>query len=104
MGMLASSSIQATARPEEAASAPSVTRTSPLRHVGARTAETRENPEVAQVNVWSLFRSFPGGNTMWTMEVKAGRQVELERLYREEGNRLWWALLAYSGDREVASD
>ncbi|MDP9341478.1 MAG: sigma-70 family RNA polymerase sigma factor [Actinomycetota bacterium] len=28
----------------------------------------------------------------------------LERLYREEGARLWWALLAYSGDREVASD
>ena len=29
---------------------------------------------------------------------------DLERLYREEGARLWWALLAYSGDREVASD
>jgi RNA polymerase sigma-70 factor, ECF subfamily len=41
---------------------------------------------------------------MWTMDVKAGRRVELERLYREEGNRLWWALLAYSGDRDIASD
>ncbi len=29
---------------------------------------------------------------------------DLERLYREEGARLWWALLAYSGDREIASD
>lgn len=29
---------------------------------------------------------------------------ELERLYREEGNRIWWSLLAYSGDREIADD
>jgi RNA polymerase sigma-70 factor, ECF subfamily len=28
----------------------------------------------------------------------------IERLYREEGRRLWWALVAYSGDREVAND
>jgi RNA polymerase sigma-70 factor, ECF subfamily len=27
-----------------------------------------------------------------------------ERLYREEGPRLWRALLAYAGDRDVASD
>jgi RNA polymerase sigma-70 factor, ECF subfamily len=29
---------------------------------------------------------------------------ELERLYREDGGRLWWAVLAYTGDRDVASD
>jgi RNA polymerase sigma factor (sigma-70 family) len=29
---------------------------------------------------------------------------ELERLYRERGDRLWRAVLAYSGDPEVASD
>jgi DNA-directed RNA polymerase specialized sigma24 family protein len=29
---------------------------------------------------------------------------ELERLYREEGSRLWRALVAFAGDREVASD
>jgi RNA polymerase sigma-70 factor (ECF subfamily) len=29
---------------------------------------------------------------------------DLERLYREEGPRLYWALLAYVGDREIASD
>jgi RNA polymerase sigma-70 factor (ECF subfamily) len=29
---------------------------------------------------------------------------DLERLYRESGDRLWWALFAYAGDREVASD
>ena len=29
---------------------------------------------------------------------------EIERVYREVGNRLWWALLAYTGDREMASD
>jgi RNA polymerase sigma-70 factor (ECF subfamily) len=28
----------------------------------------------------------------------------VERLYREEGRRLWWALVAYSGDQDVASD
>jgi RNA polymerase sigma-70 factor, ECF subfamily len=28
----------------------------------------------------------------------------IERLYREEGRRLWWALMAYSGDAEVAGD
>jgi RNA polymerase sigma-70 factor (ECF subfamily) len=28
----------------------------------------------------------------------------LERLYREEGDRLWRAVLAYAGDREVADD
>jgi RNA polymerase sigma-70 factor (ECF subfamily) len=28
----------------------------------------------------------------------------LEHLYREEGGRLWRAILAYSGDREVAND
>ena len=28
----------------------------------------------------------------------------IEHLYKETGNRLWWALLAYTGDREIASD
>jgi RNA polymerase sigma-70 factor (ECF subfamily) len=28
----------------------------------------------------------------------------IERLYREEGSRLWWALVTYTGDREMASD
>jgi RNA polymerase sigma-70 factor, ECF subfamily len=30
--------------------------------------------------------------------------AELERLYRAEGERLWRALLGYTGDRDVASD
>jgi RNA polymerase sigma-70 factor, ECF subfamily len=29
---------------------------------------------------------------------------DLELLYVEHGNRLWWALVAFSGDREIASD
>ncbi len=29
---------------------------------------------------------------------------DLEDLYREHGDRLWWALLAFSGDREISSD
>jgi RNA polymerase sigma-70 factor, ECF subfamily len=28
----------------------------------------------------------------------------MELLYREHGNRLWWALVAFSGDREISSD
>jgi RNA polymerase sigma-70 factor (ECF subfamily) len=28
----------------------------------------------------------------------------IEELYREHGARLWWALLAFTGDREIASD
>lgn len=39
---------------------------------------------------------------MKTAETSAPSIVE--RLYREEGRRLWWALVAYSGDQDVASD
>jgi RNA polymerase sigma factor (sigma-70 family) len=36
--------------------------------------------------------------------VSAHIEGDLERLYREEGDRLWRALYAFAGDREVASD
>lgn len=29
---------------------------------------------------------------------------EIERLYRQEGSRLWLSLMAFSGDREISSD
>jgi RNA polymerase sigma-70 factor, ECF subfamily len=29
---------------------------------------------------------------------------EIERIYRSDGSRLWWSLVAFSGDREIASD
>jgi RNA polymerase sigma-70 factor, ECF subfamily len=32
------------------------------------------------------------------------RSSEIERLYREGGDRMWRAILAFSGDPEVASD
>ncbi|HEY8117524.1 MAG TPA: sigma-70 family RNA polymerase sigma factor [Actinomycetota bacterium] len=32
------------------------------------------------------------------------RSEEIERLYRERGDRVWRAILAFSGDPEVASD
>jgi RNA polymerase sigma-70 factor, ECF subfamily len=32
------------------------------------------------------------------------RVADLERLYRERGDRLWWALLAFTGNREVTND
>jgi hypothetical protein len=36
--------------------------------------------------------------------VTEGAGVSVEELYRRDGERLWRALLLYSGDREVASD
>ena len=36
--------------------------------------------------------------------VKAGTASELERLYREDGARVWRAVLLWSGDPHVASD
>lgn len=36
--------------------------------------------------------------------MRVAQASDIERLYRESGDRLWWALLAYSGDREIASD
>ncbi len=38
------------------------------------------------------------------MTVSVSRAGEIERLYREAGDRLWWAVLAFASDREVASD
>jgi RNA polymerase sigma-70 factor (ECF subfamily) len=34
----------------------------------------------------------------------ASRSEEIERLYRERGDRIWRAVLAFAGDAEVASD
>jgi RNA polymerase sigma-70 factor (ECF subfamily) len=36
--------------------------------------------------------------------VREGRDHRVEELYREQGARLWRAVLAYTGDREVAND
>ena len=37
-------------------------------------------------------------------DVIVDAERDLEHLYREHGNRLWWALVAYTGNRELASD
>jgi RNA polymerase sigma-70 factor (ECF subfamily) len=37
-------------------------------------------------------------------QVDAQVAGEIERLYRQQGDRLWRSLLAYTGDREIASD
>jgi RNA polymerase sigma-70 factor (ECF subfamily) len=42
------------------------------------------------------------GRGVKTAETSAPTVVE--GLYREEGRRLWWAVVAYSGDEDVASD
>jgi RNA polymerase sigma-70 factor, ECF subfamily len=36
--------------------------------------------------------------------VSTGCRADLERLFQKDGARMWRALVAYSGDREVASD
>jgi len=36
--------------------------------------------------------------------VRASGRSQIEDVYREHGRRLWWAVLAYSGDREIASE
>lgn len=38
------------------------------------------------------------------MVAHVGTEEELDRLYREHGDRLWRAVLGFAGDREVASD
>src|SRR5688572_17648288 len=37
-------------------------------------------------------------------DVMVSARTDLEVLYREHGKRLWWALVAFSGDRDIASD
>ena len=37
-------------------------------------------------------------------DVMVSARQDLEVLYREHGKRLWWALVAFSGDRDIASD
>jgi RNA polymerase sigma factor (sigma-70 family) len=36
--------------------------------------------------------------------VRVAEHREIEAVYREHGKRLWWAVLAFAGDREIASD
>ena len=38
------------------------------------------------------------------VETTLEREQEVERLYRTEGGRLWRAVMAYCGDREIAND
>ena len=38
------------------------------------------------------------------LQVSEGVQGPIEQLYREDGDRLWRAVLFFGGDREVASD
>jgi RNA polymerase sigma-70 factor, ECF subfamily len=38
------------------------------------------------------------------MTASPDRALELERLYRDEGARIWRALVAQTGDREIAAD
>lgn len=45
-----------------------------------------------------------GRDTPSGVQVSPDREQEVERLYRTEGARLWRAVRAYAGDREVADD
>jgi RNA polymerase sigma-70 factor (ECF subfamily) len=48
----------------------------------------------------------PGGicSYRWVGKDAEGTPDQIERLYREQGKRLWWAVLAFSTDREIAND
>lgn len=48
--------------------------------------------------------SYPHGERDTRERVLSDREQEVERLYRTEGGRLWRAVMAYSGDREIAND
>ncbi|TMK18359.1 MAG: sigma-70 family RNA polymerase sigma factor [Actinobacteria bacterium] len=37
-------------------------------------------------------------------DVQVTDAIGIEHIYKETGDRLWWALLGYTGDREIASD
>ena len=37
-------------------------------------------------------------------ELRVAGHHDIEAIYREHGKRLWWVVLAYAGDREIASD
>jgi RNA polymerase sigma-70 factor, ECF subfamily len=52
----------------------------------------------------NLCERFDASKGRWVHTVDSETHAAIERLYREEGWRLWWALVAYSGDRDVASD
>jgi RNA polymerase sigma-70 factor, ECF subfamily len=51
-----------------------------------------------------LRRSAPSSRVVRDASVTEETDRELERLYREHGARLFRALVAYTGDREVAGD
>jgi RNA polymerase sigma factor (sigma-70 family) len=59
------------------------------------------NPQSPGGKPFGAIRSLKGAGSEKT---DIGAASTIERLYREEGRKLWWALVAYSGDREVASD
>jgi RNA polymerase sigma factor (sigma-70 family) len=76
-------------------------------------ASARESPCLEQENGDAIDRSSgtPLGFARYPVHTRVGSEIALtarldrwERLYREEGPRLWRALLAYAGDRDVASD
>jgi len=56
--------------------------------------------EPGRVKVLHLYGHYLHG----VDDVQVTQTSDLEQTYRENGDRLWWALLAYTGDREIASD
>jgi len=66
---------------------------------GRRGVQGRESFGVTDVNVPARFAS-----TVVAMQHAPVREGEIERLYREQGRRLWAAVLAYARDRSIADD
>lgn len=59
----------------------------------------------APVNLFGHITACNGMGVSGTdLGTDLGTGSEIERLYRAHGPRLWWSLVAFTGDREVASD
>lgn len=52
----------------------------------------------------ALSASYQGVGRDAPRGASADREQEVERLYRTEGGRVWRAVMAYCGDREIAND
>ncbi len=73
---------------------------------GDATAESTSGRELGNETRSGRRVRVPGHNPPYVGEADGVGEPgdELERVYREHGARLWRAVLAFTGDREVASD
>jgi RNA polymerase sigma factor (sigma-70 family) len=66
----------------------------------AATTDTDHASQRAAVKVRHLHAHYLIG----VDDVQVTEASDVEQVYRDSGMRLWWSLLAYTGDPEIASD